>query len=50
VSLGNFPQKMKNLLYKLDIFRTVSPFSRVQFILAKKSFGLWKDGWVGREG
>jgi hypothetical protein len=28
-SLGNDPQKMK----KLDIFRTVSPFSRVQFIL-----------------
>jgi hypothetical protein len=24
-SLGNVPQKMKNLLQKLDIFRTVSP-------------------------
>jgi hypothetical protein len=32
-SLGNVPQKMKNLLLKLDIFQTVSPFSRVQFIL-----------------
>jgi hypothetical protein len=30
-SLGNVPQKIKNL--KLDIFRAVSPFSKVQFIL-----------------
>jgi hypothetical protein len=28
-SLGNVRQKMKNLLYKFDIFRSVSPFSRV---------------------
>jgi hypothetical protein len=31
-SLGKVPQKMKNLLEKLDIFRTVSPFSRIKFI------------------
>jgi hypothetical protein len=30
-SLGNVPQKLKKK--KLDIFRTVSPFSRVKFIL-----------------
>jgi hypothetical protein len=35
---------------KLGIFRTVSPFSRVQFILMKKTFGLWRKGWVGRQG
>jgi hypothetical protein len=32
---GNVPQKLKKkLVIKLDIFRTVSPFSRVQFILS----------------
>jgi hypothetical protein len=34
-SLGNVPQKRKNLLLELDIYRTVSPFSRVQFLLFK---------------
>jgi hypothetical protein len=30
-SLGNIPQ----ICYKFDMFRTVSPFSRVQFLLFK---------------
>jgi hypothetical protein len=34
MKLGNVPPKLKkNLVSKLDIFRSVSPFSRVQFIL-----------------
>jgi hypothetical protein len=33
-SLGNVPQKMKNLVLKLDIFWTVSPFLRVLIVLS----------------
>jgi hypothetical protein len=45
-SLGNVPPK-------LDIFRTVEFIQynhSVQFIVMKKSFGLWRMCWVGMEG
>jgi hypothetical protein len=37
----NVPQNLKNLLLKLEIFRTFSPFSRVQFILYELNSWKW---------